>query len=74
MNAFDGYVAHRLIDEHALGEELSQMRELMDGTWRVLDIEQDLGLGMMLWLSCRPPQARACRHGLTEGAVPLTIE
>jgi hypothetical protein len=51
MDAFDGYIAYRLLDEHALEEEIAQMRELMDRTWRVLEIEQDLGLGMMLWLA-----------------------
>jgi hypothetical protein len=56
LDAFDGYVAYRLLDEHALEEEISQMRRLMHGTWRVLDIEQDLGLGMMLWLAHYFPQ------------------
>ncbi|HKY95797.1 MAG TPA: hypothetical protein VJL84_10855, partial [Kiloniellales bacterium] len=28
-----------------------EMRDLMQRDWRRLDIEQDLGLGMMLWLA-----------------------
>jgi hypothetical protein len=51
MDAFDGYVAYRLLDEHALAPEISDMRDLMDRSWRTLQIDQDLGLGMMLWLT-----------------------
>jgi len=51
MDAFDGYVAYRLLDEIALAEEISEMKALMDAQYRTLDIDQDLGLGMMLWLT-----------------------
>jgi hypothetical protein len=51
MDAYDGYIAYRMLDEDALAPEISQMRKLMDRDWRTLEIEQDLGLGMMLWLA-----------------------
>lgn len=51
MDAFDGYVSYRLLDERALADEIAQMRDLIERSWRVLEIEQDLGLGMMLWLT-----------------------
>ena len=51
MDAFDGYVSYRTLDEEALSSEIAEMRTLIDRDWRTLDIEQDLGLGMMLWLS-----------------------
>jgi hypothetical protein len=51
MDAFDGYVSYRMLDEEALSSEIAEMRTLIDRDWRTLDIEQDLGLGMMLWLS-----------------------
>ena len=51
MDAYDGYVSYRLLDENALSSEIADMCELIDLTWRTLEIEQDLGLGMMLWLT-----------------------
>jgi hypothetical protein len=51
MDAFDGYVSYRLLDETALAGEIAEMAELIEGQYRTLDIDQDLGLGMMLWLS-----------------------
>jgi hypothetical protein len=51
LDAFDGYVSYRLLDEAALAAEIAEMRELMERQYRVLDIDQDLGLGMMLWLA-----------------------
>jgi hypothetical protein len=51
MDAYDGYVAYRLLDETALASEIAQMRDLVERSWRTLEIEQDLGLGMMLWLA-----------------------
>lgn len=50
MDAFDGYVIYRLLDEDALGAEVGQMRELVLQHYAHLTIDQDLGLGMMLWL------------------------
>ena len=51
LDAFDGYVSYRLLDEHALAAEISEMRFLMDRDYENLSIDQDLGLGMMLWLA-----------------------
>lgn len=51
LDAFEGYVVYRLLDEKGLAREIEQMRELMEQTWRGLTITQDLGLGMMLWMT-----------------------
>lgn len=51
LDAFDGYVSYRCLDEHALAREISDMRALIDASAARLNITQDLGLGMMLWLS-----------------------
>jgi hypothetical protein len=51
MDAFDGYVSYRLLDEQALSAEIAEMEALMEATYRRLDVDQDLGLGMMLWLA-----------------------
>jgi len=51
LDAFDGYVSYRCLDEHALAREISDMRALIDTSAAPLNITQDLGLGMMLWLS-----------------------
>ena len=51
LDAFDGYVSYRRLDEHALTGEISDMRALIEASAARLNITQDLGLGMMLWLS-----------------------
>jgi len=51
LDAFDGYVSYRCLDENALAEEIADMRALIDATAAGLRITQDLGLGMMLWLT-----------------------
>lgn len=51
LDPFDGYVSYRLLGEEALTNEIADMKDLIDATYRNLDISQDLGLGMMLWLS-----------------------
>ena len=51
MDAFDGYVAYKLLAPEALGKEIREMQQLMDASFPRLHIDQDLGLGMMLWLS-----------------------
>lgn len=51
MDAFDGYVSYRLLSETELAGEIADMRSIMDRQYRSLDIDQDLGLGMMLWLA-----------------------
>ena len=56
LDAFDGYVSYRLLDERALAAEIAEMRDLIDREHRRLSIDQDLGLGMMLWLAHFFPQ------------------
>jgi len=51
LDAFDGYIAYRLLDEHALAREIGQMRALIERAASGLVITQDLGLGMMLWMT-----------------------
>ena len=51
LDAFDGYVSYRCLDENALAREIAEMRVLIDASVANLTITQDLGLGMMLWLS-----------------------
>lgn len=51
LDAFDGYVSYRCLDEKALAREIADMRALIDATAADLTITQDLGLGMMLWLT-----------------------
>jgi hypothetical protein len=51
LDAYDGYVSYRQLDERALAAEIAEMRALIEDTWRDLVITQDLGLGMMLWLT-----------------------
>ena len=45
------YPIYRLLDAQALAREISEMRSLMDRDYEGLSIDQDLGLGMMLWLA-----------------------
>jgi len=51
MDAFDGYVSYRLLSETELEPEIAQMCEIMELQSPSLEIDQDLGLGMMLWLA-----------------------
>ncbi len=51
LDAFDGYVAYRLLSEEELAPEIDEMRTLIEQQYRTLDVDQDLGLGMMLWLA-----------------------
>jgi hypothetical protein len=51
LDAFDGYVSYRMLDEQALAREIAEMRDLIEQTAPQLVITQDLALGMMLWLT-----------------------
>src|SRR5438874_3736607 len=51
MDAFDGYVSYRLLSETELAREIAEMRAIIERQYADLRIDQDLGLGMMLWLS-----------------------
>jgi hypothetical protein len=50
MDAFDGYVSYKLLSETELAREIAEMRAIMERQYADLRIDQDLGLGMMLWL------------------------
>jgi hypothetical protein len=56
LDAFDGYVAYRLLDERALAGAIADMREIMELSYPKMAITQDLALGMMLWLCHVYPQ------------------
>jgi hypothetical protein len=56
LDAFNGYVVYRIVGEQALASEIMEMHELVERDCQRLQIEQDLGLGMMLWLSHFFPQ------------------
>ncbi|MFL6726751.1 MAG: hypothetical protein ACJ8FS_09595 [Sphingomicrobium sp.] len=51
MDAFDGYVSYRLLSETELAREIGEMRAIIERQYEHLRIDQDLGLGMMLWLA-----------------------
>ena len=51
MDAFDGYVSYRLLSETELAPEIAEMRAIIERQYETLEIDQDLGLGMMLWLA-----------------------
>ncbi len=51
LDAFDGYISYRLLDETELSREIAEMRVLIDRAAPQLMITQDLGLGMMLWMT-----------------------
>lgn len=57
LDAFDGYISYRMLDEKALSYEIADMHKLIDQSAADLVITQDLGLGMMLWMTqFRPEQ------------------
>jgi len=56
LDPFDGYLAYRLLDEQGLAREIDDMRRLIERMEPALLISQDLGLGMMLWMSHFFPQ------------------
>ncbi len=51
LDAFDGYVSYRVLGEEELAPQIADMRALIESQYRTLVIDQDLGLGMMLWLA-----------------------
>jgi hypothetical protein len=51
LDPFDGYVSYRLLDEPSLAPQIAEMRDLIELCYRELWITQDLGLGMMLWMT-----------------------
>ncbi|MGO9607239.1 MAG: hypothetical protein ACLQAT_28255 [Candidatus Binataceae bacterium] len=61
LDPFHGYVVYRLLDENALGNEIRQMKIIVERSYENLVITQDLGLGMMLWMTCFYPKERWAR-------------
>jgi hypothetical protein len=51
LDALDGYVSYRCLDEQQLSDEIEDMKYLVDRTMPATVITQDLGLGMMLWMT-----------------------
>lgn len=58
LDAFDGYVSYRMLDEKTLSSEIADMHRLIDQSAPSLVITQDLGLGMMLWMTHFFPEER----------------
>jgi len=58
LDPFHGYIVYRLLDEEALAEEIQQMKTIVECTYQDLMINQDLGLGMMLWMTHSFPEER----------------
>ncbi|MEI6540599.1 MAG: hypothetical protein WCO86_13930 [Planctomycetota bacterium] len=51
LDAFHGLVVYRLLDSDVLVTEIAQMQELVEQSYPRLQVTQDLGLGMLLWMS-----------------------
>jgi hypothetical protein len=51
LDPFHGYVVYRTLDAKALSEEIRQMRDIVERVYSELVITQELGLGMMLWMT-----------------------
>jgi hypothetical protein len=51
LDAFDGYVSYRVLGEEALARQIADMHNLIEGTAPSLSVTQDLGIGMMLWMT-----------------------
>lgn len=51
LDPFDGYVSYRMLGERHLSREIDEMQALIDKIAPDLMITQDLGLGMMLWMT-----------------------
>ncbi|HYL57532.1 MAG TPA: hypothetical protein VEU51_01575 [Candidatus Acidoferrales bacterium] len=61
LDSFHGYVVYRSLDNTALADEIAQMKLIVERTYQDLNIEQDLGLGMMLWMTRFFPEERWAR-------------
>ncbi len=58
LDAFDGYISYRMLDESSLLHQIGDMNKIIDQTAFDLTITQDLGLGMMLWLTHFSPDEK----------------
>jgi hypothetical protein len=57
LDPFHGDVVYRLLGERALAAEIRDMDALVDKLYPDLRVSQDLGLGMLLWMSHLLPGA-----------------
>lgn len=55
LDAFQGYVTYRFLNPEGLAGEIADLRTILEWSWRDLVITQDLGLGMMLWMTSLAP-------------------
>jgi hypothetical protein len=51
LDAFHGWVVYSQLAADELQREIGEMRAIVERTHRTLHIDQDLGLGMMLWMT-----------------------
>jgi hypothetical protein len=51
LDHFHGFVVYRLLDPDALVSEIADMTQIVENTYRDIKITQDLGLGMMIWMT-----------------------
>ena len=61
LDPYHGYIVYRLVDEDALEDEIRQMKTIVERSYEDLVITQDLGLGMMLWMTCFFPEEEWAR-------------
>jgi len=61
LDPFHGYVVYRLLDEATLASEIRQMKIIIERSYGNLVINQDLGLGMMLWMTAFFPHEEWAR-------------
>jgi hypothetical protein len=58
LDPFHGLVVYQLIDPVALAPEIREFQSLVNRSFGALQITQDLGLGMMLWMAHFVPHER----------------
>jgi hypothetical protein len=51
LDPFHGYVVYRRLAPKELAPEIKELKELVEDSYPALTVDQDLGLGMMLWFS-----------------------
>jgi len=56
LDAFHGYVVYSQLSAQELRTEIAQMRSIVERSYRALRFDQDLGLGMMLWMTRSAPE------------------
>jgi hypothetical protein len=50
LDPFHGYVVYRLLAPRELAAEIADLGRIVENSYRTLHVDQDLGLGMMLWM------------------------